>query len=201
MIFTLSKTNVKLSFSFVALVVLMLLLCDEIIVFLSLISSIVHESGHLFFMSILGDVPEKIELTMFGMRIDRQTTVKVSYKKDVIISLGGIIFNVIFAAVCYILYIFTDCSILLVVITVNIVIACVNSFPVSALDCARALRSLLLIYYDNSECEKITRAVSYIFVVIFFLSSTVYISFCGTNISLIILNVYLIIITVIKKWS
>lgn len=201
MIFEVGKTNFKLGFSFVALVVLMLILCDEKIIFLSLCSSLIHESGHLFFIYAVGDKPQNVELTLFGMRIDRSQQYKLSYGKEALISLGGIIFNLIFALICYIIYAMYDNEVFFMLLSVNLVIIFINSLPVKVLDSARALKCILLIYFVEEKCERISDILSYLFVIIFTASVLFYTVFFDVNISLIAVTLYLFTITIIKKWS
>ena len=106
MIFYIGSIKIKLSFSFVALIVLMIIMCDERTVICSLLSSVIHECGHLFFMCVTTDIPKCIDFTLFGMRIDRNSNTCISYKKEVLVALGGIIFNITFAAAGIILYYF-----------------------------------------------------------------------------------------------
>ncbi len=201
MIFQIGKTRFRLSFSFVALIVTMIILCEERIVLCSLVSSIVHECGHIFFMYISGDTPRNIEFTIFGIRIDRNSGVGVSYCKEIIIALGGIIFNIIFAGICYVLYVGNASENYLIFSVVNIIIAAVNSFPVSVIDCGRAVRYAFLIYKDKESSEKYSDCISKIFVIIFTVASSLYFLIFGINISLFAINIYLILITIIKKWS
>lgn len=56
MIFELSKTKIRLSFSFAAVVTVMLISCDGSVALVSLFCSLLHELGHialLFFSEIL----------------------------------------------------------------------------------------------------------------------------------------------------
>ncbi len=198
MIFRLGKTKIKLSFSFVALTVIMILVCNEEIVLCSFLASFIHECGHLFFMSVSDEKVRKIEMTLFGMRINRIDKSCISYKSEILIALGGIIFNYISAALFYVMFKLYGNSVLLIISTVNIIVAVVNSFPVSALDLGRAIRYTLKYKELNESYFSI---ISYAFTLIFVAVSAVYTVKYGINISLIAINLYLIFITVIKKWS
>lgn len=201
MIFTVGKISFKLSFSFAALIVLMVILYEERIVIYSLVSSLIHESGHLLFMILSGEVPKAVYLTLFGMRIDRTEGVLISYRKEILISLGGIILNILFSVLFLILYSFYRHSELPVIAAVNLIIALVNALPVSALDLGRAIRYALYIKIDRESTEKCLKLISVIFIMLFSAFTAVYTVFLGINVSLIVINLYLIFITVIKKWS
>ncbi|MBE6774748.1 MAG: hypothetical protein E7543_00985 [Ruminococcaceae bacterium] len=201
MIFFIGTTKIKLSFSFVAFIVLMIMLCEENIVLLSLVSSFIHECGHLFFMFLSGDMPQSISFTPFGIRIDKANSSVVSYKKEALIALGGIIFNIFFSVLFFILYLCLGVNKFLILSAVNTVIAAVNAFPVSVLDCGRALRYALIVLKDDASAEKYADTVSSVFIALFTGATVAYTLFLGANISLIGINLYLIFITVIKKWS
>lgn len=198
MIFRLGSIRIKLSFSFVALIALMMLVCDSEIVLCSFLSSVIHESGHLFFMCIMEDEPAKIEFSFFGMRISKASNFSTSYKNEIVIALGGIIFNLIAGVLFYVVHKLSGKSELLIISVVNIVVAAVNSFPVCPLDSGRALRYLLK--YKEID-ESLFNVISCIFTGLFVFLSALYIVLFGINVSLIAVNLYLIFITVIKKWS
>ncbi len=198
MILRSGSTKIKLSFSFVALTVVMLLVCNEEIVLWSFVSSVIHECGHLFFMVISGEKTRIIEITVFGMRIDRAEVSCISYKKEILIALGGIIFNLIFGVVFFTAYKLCGNYDLMMISAVNFIVAAVNSIPVSALDLGRAVRYVFRYMELN---ERYPEIFSYVCTVIFVFLSAIHISIHGINISLIVINLYLIFITVIKKWS
>lgn len=201
MIVEVKGVHFRLTFSFVAVIVLMLIFCDESIVMMSVVSSVIHESGHLFFMIASGDKPQKVELGIFGMRIDRAFNTVLSYKKEALIALGGIIFNLFFCLVCFLFYCADKKENLLKLIVVNLLVACVNAFPVSVLDMGRAIKYILLSFFSEGKCEIISEKISYLSVILMLVFTVSYSFIYGVNISLIILTVYLYIIIFLKKWS
>ena len=77
----LRKTKVRLDLSFVLVVTLMLLFCNEEIVLLSVFSSIFHECGHLLMMIKCKERIEKLTFGAFGVRIEKYAFSGISYKK------------------------------------------------------------------------------------------------------------------------
>ncbi len=201
MILRIGRTRLKISFSFVALIAIMVMLCDERIVLCSLLSSLIHESGHLFFMLLSGDAPKNIEMSLFGFEIDRSNKVRLSYKKEMLISLGGIIFNMIFSIFSLIIYNLSQSEEAFLFSGINFVVAAVNAFPVSVLDCGQTVKYFLLLHFDSEKSEKYAECISVVFTLIFTASSFIYLLLLGVNISLVAVNIYLIIINVLKKWS
>lgn len=198
MIFQICNISIRIAFSFVTLIVTMALVCDEKIIFYSVLSSMIHECGHLFFMCILDEKPSKIEFMLFGMRISRSESRSASYKNEILIALGGIIFNCICSVLLFTAFKISGKSDLLIISLVNIIVAAVNSFPVPSLDLGRAIRY----YLEYNEInESYFTVISYAVTFLFAFFSAIYMVLYGINISLIAVNMYLIFITVIKKWS
>ena len=89
----LNKTRFSLTFSFVAVLTLMLIFCNEEIVAVSIFSSFFHEGGHLFFMLLFGERPSSVCFGAFGIRIERYNDTFLQRKKEALIALGGIAGN------------------------------------------------------------------------------------------------------------
>lgn len=201
MITQIGTVPVRISFPFAALIVFMLIFCREDVVMMSLLSSFIHESGHLAFMLFFGEKPKEIVLGIFGMRIDRQGTESVSYKKEIFISLGGIIFNLIFSSVCFILFLVTQDRRFYFLVFVNVLIVFINSLPSGILDTGRALRCFLLMRLNEEKSEKVFSVISYLSVIFVTVFTLCYTAFCSVNISLIAITLYLYTVTILKKWS
>ncbi len=194
------SAELRLRFSFVAAVTLMLLFCDERIVLLSLLSSLIHESGHLFFICFFKDRINYVELGVFGMRIERQETL-LSYRKEALIAMGGIIFNVLSACFAFFMYMAFKNEAFLLFGVVNGFVAVINMIPVRVLDFGRCIYCLLSARYDEEKSEKSMAFLSKLFAVSAVALCVAYCMCIGVNISLIAVTIYLNIITFKKKWS
>lgn len=189
----------NLSFSFVAVITLMLLLCEEEIVLVSLFSSLFHEAGHLFFILLFSDVPQKISFGAFGIRIERNFTGSISYKKEAVIALGGIAGNFILAFSSLIFYSINKSSISFKIFAVNIFVAVFNLLPVRQLDAGCFVNCVLQNAADIIKSERIMRCITLITVVFILVCCIIYNACLGFNISFIAVTVYLISITVSKE--
>ena len=194
------RTKLHLRFSFVLLITLMLLLCEERVVLMSLFASCIHETGHLILMLISGDKINYIELGLFGMRIERQGTM-LCYKKEALCAMGGIAVNVLAAVVSSVLYISTDNAGYILFSIVNGFVAAVNMIPVRILDFGRFIHLLLCEKKGIMKADEIIDRVSFVFALILNGFCVIYCIVIGPNISFIAVTVYLDIITFRKKWS
>lgn len=194
------RTELRLRFSFAAVVTVMLLFCEEKIVLMSLFSSVIHESGHLFFMFLSSEKINYVELSLFGMRIEKQSTFQ-SYKKEALSAMGGIIFNFIFAFVSVLICLISGKEDFFVFAAVNGFVALINMIPVRVLDAGRCINCFLSQKYDEETAEKVLDIFSFVFTVFLDAVCILYCSLIGFNISLVAVTVYLNIITFKKKWS
>lgn len=195
------KTVFKLNFSFAILLAFMLLMSDESVVLSCFISSLLHEMGHLLFLYIFGEAPSEVAFGAFGIRIERRTGKLLSYKKEAIIALGGILVNILIAIFSFFYYYIYNSELALKTALVNLLIAGVNAIPVSVLDMGRALECLLFCFFSNEKIERIMSFISLITVIFSLIFTLVYTIIIGVNLSLIAVTFYLFIVTVIKKWS
>ena len=78
MLLELRRTKVEFSPGFIIVVTLMLLFFDEKIVLLSVLSSLLHEGGHLLAIWLSGERIERVVIGAFGLRIERCAFTKIS---------------------------------------------------------------------------------------------------------------------------
>ena len=195
------RVRVVLSFSFVAVITLMLLLCREEIVLISLFSSLFHEGGHLLFILLFSDAPESVVFGAFGIRIEREYVEHLSYKKEALIALGGIIGNFILALLSLLFYFFSKNRICFEFFTVNIFVALFNLMPIRQLDAGRVAECIFGILTDVSTVERIMRLLTVITLLVISICCILYNIYLGLNISLIAVTVYLILISTLKEFN
>ena len=194
------KSTLQFTFSFAAVVTLMLLLCDEEIVLVSLFSSLFHECGHLFFMIIFSDIPRLMIFGAFGIRIERAKGSKLSYKKEALIALGGIAGNLLLILCALIFYHLTLSIFSLELLAVNAFIAGFNLIPIRQLDAGRCMEALLRLHRSSADTEKILDIFSIVFCASLSVICVLYNVFFSLNISMIAVTVYLVLISNIKEF-
>ena len=195
------ETKFKIDFTFALTVTLMLLLCHEDTVVISLLSSFLHEMGHLGFMYIFSQRVLSVTFGAFGVRINRQYNCSLNYKKEALIASGGILVNFIVAITGILYYYFTSSIFGLKLAVVNIFIASFNMIPIDSLDMGRVLRYTLLYSIDEDKCDRILSVISLIFINLLAVICFSYTILIGFNLSLITVTLYLYVITLFKKWS
>ncbi len=191
--------HIRLKFSFVAAVTLMLYFCEERIVLNAFFASLIHECGHLVFMLIYKAEPYKIELGAFGICIERREATLLSYKKEALIALGGIIFNL---TVCFLSRLLSEAVLkdeLVLFAAVNLLVALFNSLPSFFLDMGRALNFLFLAFTEEERVNRIMSLISAVTSLVLTFFFVLYTIFVGFNISLLAVTLYLNLITFKRK--
>lgn len=152
-------------------------------------------------MYLFSDTPSLIEFGVFGIRIERGENRIISYKKEAVIAIGGILVNFTVALCGIIYYYIRKADSGFEIFFVNAAVAAVNMIPVKVLDMGRAIKCVLLLYFKNEKAERIADAVSFCAANAFAVAVILYTVCFSVNISLIFIAVYLYAITMIKKWS
>lgn len=187
-------TKIRLTFSFFAVITLMFLSAQERIVAVCLLSSLLHECGHLSLMYIFGEKPSEVVFGAFGIRIERFAVSTLSYKKEAVISLGGVIVNFILVSIFFLYFTFSKSDTALIGAFVNLFVASLNLMPVGVLDAGNFLRYILLVKYDEEKTGKVLSFVSDVTVLVFCVFCIFFTLFVSVNVSLIAVCVYLITI-------
>ena len=201
MLLPLRRTKVEFSPGFIIVVTLMLLFFDEKIVLLSVLSSLLHEGGNLFEIRLSGEKIEKVVFGAFGLRIERCAFTKISYKSEVLISLGGIAVNYIIFLLSLVIYLVFRSDIAAIFGIINLFVGLFNSVPVKSLDMGKALQNLLKSKRSEENAERIANAVSFIFSLCFLVMTVFYCVIFGLNFSLIAVSLYLLSETELKIYG
>lgn len=120
---------------------------------------------------------------------------RVSYGREGLICAGGVIFNLILAAVTLPFLPAPRAEFLFVS---NVAAALFNLLPLRMLDGGGVLRCFLLSHRSPEEAERISRSVSFFFTVALFLVSVYAQLALGGSFSLFALSVYMIADTVLR---
>lgn len=195
------ETKLRLNFSFVLALTLMLIFCRQDVVLMCLLASTFHELGHIIFMIVFRQKLLSIDFGAFGIRIEKVNNGNISYKKECLIALGGIIINFVLAFLSIMYYYFIGDNFSLMFSLINILIASFNCAPIEVLDMGRALRCFLMLRLDYDKAGKMLTIISFAFVNVLAAACLAYTAFYKINVSLIAVTVYLYIITLFKKWS
>ncbi len=152
-----------------------------------------HESAHIFFYYIFKAKIDSVRILPYGISASFRSTVKLSYKKEMVALFAGPCFNLIVAVFCLIINSFLFVDGLETFFLYNAAYFMMNIIPIFPLDGGRILRNLLLQRLSSDFALKISGVSSVFFLALLFVISVWVFTESGGNFSLILISLYLII--------
>lgn len=180
-----NKLKICFLFSFFALFAVLFYSDNYIEILTALTACILHETGHLTFMILFKNYPEKIVFYGGGIKIIPDNKM-LSYKKDIIINLAGCLVNLIIGSILLLIDSFTLLG------KLNIIIGVFNLLPFSSFDGGNVLKLIFLNKYHDKYM--IIYKISAKLLCFLLLFSGIYcIEMFKINISLVVTIVYIIL--------
>jgi len=186
------NTEVYISFYFALAITVISFFDKSNSLLFNMFSAMIHESGHFLCMILLGEVPEKLEITPFGMRIERNKVNRMSYNQEILIALSGPCVNFIFAVIL-LAFRFKEFA------YINIIIGSFNMLFCRPLDGSRVLYFLLLSKFSEEKSKRILNAVSFLTVIPVCVMGIFVLMKSGYNFSLLLISIYLLSFLVMKR--
>lgn len=167
------KTRLKINVSFAAAVTLMLILDESGVSSAALLCCIVHETGHLLCLAAMGERPRLIELSFYGIKLER-ASVSSSRAGEALLYACGPAANLIFSALLFVLSdtreFFRLCAL------ISLGTGMLNMLPCVPLDGGNLLFTLLSGSVEYERAERIS----------FIVSAATLVPFCVFGITLMI---------------
>lgn len=160
--FKLFSTQVTISYLFICLTALCIIMNIFKGFLLCLFAVIVHELGHLIPMCKFGHSPNKIKILLFEISISDSSRQQRTFKQNLIIIFLGPLVNFICFILLYLLYLFCD-KIFLPPALANISVCLFNLMPVLSLDGGQLLYLLLSRKFSDRTSEKVVDIITFIF--------------------------------------
>lgn len=130
--FRVFKTDIYISFLFVAFFALLLLFDRTGLLMPAFFAAAVHEGGHIFAMSALKNKPSEIRISLGSVEIVR--SVCFSYGGQAFIQAAGPLFNIVFFAVFFVFYKLLNSEMLLNFSFCSLIYGIFNLIPAKGLD-------------------------------------------------------------------
>ena len=194
--FKIFSTEINVSFLFMAVLTLALIIDKTGFILPVFLATVFHEAGHLAAMFVLHCQPKKINLIPGSIQIVRGFGVRA--QGEFFILLSGPLSNLLFAAISFLFYYFLKVSFFISFSAVNLLIFAFNLLPVRGLDGGSILYLTLSKIASSSKCEVILDILSLlcgVFAVFFGVSGVL---MGKINLSLAVLGLYVIIGVIIK---
>ena len=191
MIFNIFGIRIEITFLFLAFIAFILTLKAPSNVLITVVSSLIHESGHLSVMLVSGNKPQKVRFELTGINIIRNEDISISNRNEILISLGGPLANAIVFIVCCAYLCFQSNDTILTFACINLILMTFNLLPVKRLDGGFALYYFLMQKHDISFSLKVTYITSVFFIFLIFVWGIYIFIASKYNISVIIIAIFL----------
>lgn len=154
------RCSVHIGASFYLLLFLALTVSPPAVVAAVLSAAALHELGHLAALRYFGVRLRALRLTALGAVLDAPALARLSYPRELTVTLSGIAVNFLCALPLSALGRHTGADIFYLLAGAHLVLAAFNLLPISPLDGARALALLLALLLGPVPAERICTAVS-----------------------------------------
>ncbi len=169
--FKFKNIKITISFTFFALIILLVIFNKNDFLYLSCFFAIIHELCHLFFLNKFGVKICELKISLFGANIKTESFKKISIKKEVIVLLSGPLVNLIFSAVLYFVNLIIKNVDLSNLILINLGLGIFNLMPFYNFDGGKIIEILLKSKFNEKITETIVSCISFAILVPFTLFS------------------------------
>ncbi len=152
------KTSIKINVSFAVAVTLTLIIDESGVGAIALLCCIIHEIGHIICLLILGEKPKKIELSFYGIKLERYPMSGRNTAGELAVYISGPGANFIFSAIMFLLsnifYSLREAAI------ISLCIGVFNLIPCKPFDGGNILYTVLCRNTKQNVADKIVFFVS-----------------------------------------
>lgn len=181
------KTTLIINVSFAVAVTLTLIIDESGVGAIALLCCIIHEAGHIMCLLILGEKPKKIELSFYGIKLERYPMSGQNTAGELAIFISGPAANFIFSAIFFMLSnIFHS---LREAAVIGLCIGAFNLIPCKPLDGGNILYTVLCRNTKPKTADAICLAVSIVIIAPLIISGFCFLH-TNHNITLLAVAVY-----------
>lgn len=137
----------RINISFAAVITLMLILDESGMCAVALFCCIIHEAGHIICLLIFGEKPASVELSFYGIKLERREPSVLSQAEEITVFAAGPAMNLILSAVMFIAGIRTAA-------VISLYIGMFNLIPCQPLDGGNILSDILNYAVGEDKAEK-----------------------------------------------
>ncbi|MBE6751152.1 MAG: hypothetical protein E7556_01350 [Ruminococcaceae bacterium] len=165
--FKIKNTKITISFTFFALIIILISLDKTEFLYTSIVFALAHELGHLLALKYYKVSVREFKISLFGGNIKVIDSNKMKYYQTVIVSFSGPFVNLCFVILFYIINTFLKNKLTYEIYAVNFVLALFNLLPFYNFDGGKILSSVLLYFFEEKMVNLIITITSFIILIPF----------------------------------
>lgn len=198
--FKFGNTRIIISFTFFALIIILISLNKTEFLYSTIIFAILHEIGHLLALKYFKILIEEFKVSLFGGNIKILNNNKIQYYQNAIISFCGPLVNLFFFVLFYLLNIFLKNKFINEIYVINLVLAAFNLLPFYNFDGGKILASILMNFLQEKTVNYIITITSFIILIPFTYLAVYIFMLDSKNFYLLVSAVLMLLTIIFKKW-
>lgn len=184
--------QIFISFYFLSFLTLMLIFDKSGLILVSLFCGVLHESGHILALILLRKKTINLKVALSGISLSKDS-LNLNFFQELFVLIAGPSANLI---LCFVLLLTKNLNYFFAFSLISCIFNCI---PIKPLDGGRILECILLKKFSDVSTYKIMRILSFFALTVVFLSSILILLNNKSNLSLLFISVYLLILTVTKN--
>lgn len=190
--FYIKDTLIQISFLFVGIITLALLIDTTYTVILGVLSAFIHEVSHIVSFILLGKRPKKLSFEITGILLEKDN-ICMTIKQELIVLFSGSAVNLIIF-VC--IFSFKSNNQMLNIFAIsNLILGVMNLLPLDTFDGGKIVNLILSTIANTNIAFKICKFIQTIITIIFFIVYFILVINYSFNFSLLIIAIYLFYIS------
>ena len=165
--FKIKDTVITISFTYFALILILISLNKTEFLYSTLIFAILHEAGHILALKYFKIKILEFKLSLIGANIKTENYNSINNFQSAIISFLGPFVNLVFFLLFFILNIYYENYLLFEFSLVNFVLSFFNLLPFYSFDGGKILNSILNNYFSDIFSNKVITIISIIILIPF----------------------------------
>lgn len=182
--FTLFKIPCKISLWFPTVMLCLLLADQSGVVSFGFLAALLHETGHLVMLLLLGEQPSMLLFSFFGMRLVLPAKNRLSFQKQTLVALAGPFCNLILALGL------SAVNVKTVYAAMHLMMATVNLLPILPLDGGQALYWWFCVHLPESKAKRWLCAIGWTLWGILAICGVLVFIHSGYNFTLLVMAIY-----------
>lgn len=159
--FKFKNIKITVSFTFFALIILLVIFNKNDFLYFTCFFAIIHELGHLFTLNKFGVKICELKISLFGANIKTESFKRISIKKEIIILLSGPLINLCLSAVLYFVNLIIENIDFNNLISINLGLGIFNLLPFYNFDGGKIIEILLKSKLNEKISETIVSCISF----------------------------------------
>lgn len=197
--FKFKNIKITVSFTFFALIIILISLNKTEFLYSSIFFALAHEIGHLSALKYFKIPIEEFKISLLGGNIKVLNYNKLKYTQIAIISFCGPLVNIVVCIFFYILNTFCVNKIYIEFFAINLVLAIFNLLPFYNFDGGKILSSILLNYFNETSVNSVVIITSYLILLPFTYFAFYVFTLDFRNFYLLVASLLMLLTIIFKK--